>query len=57
MLFLQDHSLGRLTPERNEEENGEIHVYNGVKGDERDHGNALHANDANTILVDLGNAA
>jgi hypothetical protein len=38
-----------LTLERNEEEKGEVNINHGIKGDERDHGDALHANNAFSV--------
>lgn len=41
---------GGLTLQGDEEEDGEVDVDDGVEGDERDHGNLLHSDDAEAAL-------
>jgi hypothetical protein len=56
MSSWQEFIIERPTLEGNKEENGEVDVYNGIERNEGNHGNVLHADDADSIL-NLGNSA
>lgn len=44
-------SSGPPTPERDEEETGQVDVDGGVERDERNHRFTLHANDTPSVLI------